>query len=101
MTIHSSIHAWRIPWTEEPGGLQSIGSQKTWTWLKRLSMHMYCNHLGSFLEVLMLEPHRRLFESYFVKRRSGYQCFSKASGVSDFQPVLRNMDLSHLRSTFA
>ena len=25
---HSSIHAWRIPWTEESGGLQSIGSQR-------------------------------------------------------------------------
>ena len=28
MTIHSSILAWRIPWTEEPGGLQSMGSQR-------------------------------------------------------------------------
>ena len=28
MTTHSSILAWRIPWTEEPGGLQSIGSQR-------------------------------------------------------------------------
>ena len=28
MAIHSSIIAWRIPWTEEPGGLQSIGSQR-------------------------------------------------------------------------
>ena len=27
MAIHSSILAWRIPWTEEPGGLQSMGSQ--------------------------------------------------------------------------
>ena len=27
MVTHSSILAWRIPWTEEPGGLQSIGSQ--------------------------------------------------------------------------
>ena len=27
MTTHSSILAWRIPWTEEPGELQSIGSQ--------------------------------------------------------------------------
>ena len=26
MAIHSSILAWKIPWTEEPGGLQSIGS---------------------------------------------------------------------------
>ena len=28
MATHSSIRAWRIPWTEEPGGLQSIGSQR-------------------------------------------------------------------------
>ena len=27
MATHSSILAWRIPWTEEPGGLQSTGSQ--------------------------------------------------------------------------
>ena len=27
MATHSSILAWRIPWTEESGGLQSIGSQ--------------------------------------------------------------------------
>ena len=26
MAVHSSILAWRIPWTEEPGGLQSVGS---------------------------------------------------------------------------
>ena len=32
---HSSILAWRIPWTEEPGRLQSMGSQ-SWT---RLSAH--------------------------------------------------------------
>ena len=28
MATHSSIRAWRIPWTEEPGGLQSMGSQR-------------------------------------------------------------------------
>ena len=28
MATHSSILAWRIPWIEEPGGLQSIGSQR-------------------------------------------------------------------------
>ena len=34
MAIHSSILAWRIPWTEEYGGLQSMGSQRVrhdWT----------------------------------------------------------------------
>ena len=28
MATHSSIHAWKILWTKEPGGLQSIGSQR-------------------------------------------------------------------------
>ena len=37
MAAHSSIPAWRIPWTEEPGGLQSTGSHKSWTPLKQLS----------------------------------------------------------------
>ena len=28
MATHSSVLAWRIPWPEEPGGLQSMGSQR-------------------------------------------------------------------------
>ena len=30
MATHSSTLAWRIPWTEEPDGLQTIGSQRAW-----------------------------------------------------------------------
>ena len=30
MATYSSILAWRIPWTEEPGGLQSMESKKSW-----------------------------------------------------------------------
>ena len=37
MATHSSILAWRIPWTEEPGGLQSMGSEESDT-TERLSM---------------------------------------------------------------
>ena len=33
IATHSSILAWRIPWTEEPGRLQSLGSAKCWKWL--------------------------------------------------------------------
>ena len=35
MAVHSSIHAWRIPWTEEPGGLRSMGHKESDTteWL--------------------------------------------------------------------
>ena len=29
MATHSSVLAWRIPWTEEPGGLQSVGSPES------------------------------------------------------------------------
>ena len=38
MASHSSILAWRIPWTEEPGRLHSMGLQSR-TQLKRLSTH--------------------------------------------------------------
>ena len=38
MATHSSMLAWRIPWTEDPGGLQSVGLQSR-TQLKRLSTH--------------------------------------------------------------
>ena len=31
MATHSSILAWAIPWTEKPGGLQSTGSERSWT----------------------------------------------------------------------
>ena len=41
MATHSSILAWRIPWAEEPGGLQSTGSQSQ-TRLKGLSKHTGC-----------------------------------------------------------
>ena len=29
MATHSRVHSWEIPWTEEPGGLQSMGLQKS------------------------------------------------------------------------
>ena len=40
MAAHSSILAWKIPWTEEPGGLQPIASQNQ-TQLKQLSKQVY------------------------------------------------------------
>ena len=39
MAAHSSVLAWKIPWTEEPDRLLSIGSQSQ-TWWKQLSMSM-------------------------------------------------------------
>ena len=49
MTTSSSLLAWRTPWTEEPGGLQSMGLQSQ-TRLKPLSTHTQrCKGMGSLL----------------------------------------------------
>ena len=40
MATHSSILAWRIPWTEELGGLQSVGHKESDT-TKRLHFHFH------------------------------------------------------------
>ena len=50
MATHSSILAWRIQWAEEPGGLQSMGSQESHTQLSTAQLFvqsMYNNPLNS------------------------------------------------------
>ena len=50
MATHSSILAWRIPWTEEPGGLQSMGSQRVRHDCSDLvHMHKCLIHVNTFL----------------------------------------------------
>ena len=52
METHSSIPAWRIPWTEEPGGLQSMGSQESdTTW--RLNHHHILIHINRYVKIYM------------------------------------------------
>ena len=44
MATHSSIPARRIPWTEKPGGLQSLGSQRVWQdWVTSTYIHTNSN----------------------------------------------------------
>ena len=51
MATHSSILAWRIPWTEEPGGPTVYRVTKSWTWLStarhvaHLKLTQQCNQL--------------------------------------------------------
>ena len=42
MATYSSILAWKIPWREEPGGLQSMGSQRIGHNLVTKQYHHYC-----------------------------------------------------------
>ena len=68
MPTHSSILAWRIPWTEEPGELQSIGSQ-SWT---RLSDQQFpCIYMEAGKMV-------NLFTEQEEKRRRGEQTMDDA-----------------------
>ena len=49
MVTHSSILAWRIPWTEEPGGIQSMGWQRVrhdWVTNTRFYMHLLLHAMG-------------------------------------------------------
>ena len=60
MAIHSCILAWKIPWTEEPGGLQSMGLQK-WDTTERLSMSVHdpVNHKDARQRVGSGKAHHR------------------------------------------
>ena len=54
MATHSSILAWRIPWTEEPGGLQSTGLQRVrHDWATSLSLSYYMQVRKQELELDM------------------------------------------------
>ena len=76
MATHSSILAWRIPWTEEPGGLQSIGSQRcghNWSHLAR-SMHKQLIHAHT--HPLQCHP----FLEYINKTHRENQKFLSSTG---------------------
>ena len=49
VATHSSILAWKIPWTQEPGGLQSMGSQRV-----RHSWAIEHTYVSPYLEILAL-----------------------------------------------
>ena len=50
MATHSSILAWRIPWTEESGGLQSTGSQQLDT-----TERLHFTHLSNLKQIFFLK----------------------------------------------
>ena len=58
MATHSTIIAWEIPWTEEPGGLQSMGSQrvrhnfltKQQFWLHSTEILIHVLHMMSYTQ---------------------------------------------------
>ena len=55
MATQSSIPAWRIPGTEEPGGLLSMGSHKSPTRLKQLSSSSSSQHIYKHITISLLK----------------------------------------------
>ena len=72
MATHSSILAWKISWTEEPGRLQSMGSQRVWNdWVTSLSLTSeYKTHQNSpGLNYLQISYYMGTLASSFLKLR--------------------------------
>ena len=74
MATHSSIFAWEIPWIEEPGRLQFMGSQRVghdWSTTSCLSMHFGCRRESEFRLCMLptkfcdLVSQFRQIQSYF------------------------------------
>jgi len=65
MTTHPSVLAWRIPWTEEPGGLQPMGSQMT----EQLSRH-HATYCAFYLRCLFIV----LYPNWSVNSKKEFYC---------------------------
>ena len=80
MATQSSIFAWRIPWTMEPGGLQSMGSQKVgYTWATKPSTAQGEETLKK-MHSLQKMTSRKLGECYHTKGADG-----SAGGKNEFR----------------
>ena len=73
MATHSSILTWRIPWTEELGGLQSIGLQRVgqdWSDLARMHAHSRTKSLQSLFKaeviVLIIQKHFTIYNGMLL-----------------------------------
>ena len=76
MATHFSIFAWRIPWTEEPGGPWSIGSQRVrhdWSNLARACAHMEIFQTHEIAKELMLLNYDVGEDSWESLGLQGYQ----------------------------
>ena len=64
MATHCSIPAWRIPWTEEPDGLQSMGSQRVEHWATFI--YRFTSFLFAFLLIFLLSSFHFFFFSVLL-----------------------------------
>ena len=90
MATHSSILAWRIPWTEEPGGLLSTGFAKSHT---QLSTHTYKKlALQSLASETQNKTYRNL-SNYFIYSMLYVHCYLQL-----WDPLIFNIKVQTIAS---
>jgi len=108
IATHSSLHAWRIPWTEEPGGLQFMGSQRVghnWSelartriWKQDVAMMFLCppNHHWMFpkIEGILLYKHTSYGQFLVSPVISSVACFFAGPGSNLWPCVAFNCYVS-------
>ena len=67
MATHSSIHTWKIPWTEEPGGLQSLALWRVGHNWARIHIHTYRNRTVKILFRIPITMYINLCTTYIPK----------------------------------
>ena len=84
MATHSSILAWRIPWTEEPGGLQSRGGRKEWIITEHTHTQLHKHRDCGWMTVLFIKPKAYLcfIPNTWQELGTDFEEFSK--GLSNF-----------------
>ena len=95
MTTHSSILAWEIPWTEEPGGLPSLGSQKSWVQLSNSATTADIRSLGFLCFALKVFTCYFLswsFQPFIIKK---FQTDKEVKRILQWRPILLDL-LNHV-----
>ena len=104
MTTHSSILVWEIPWTEEPWGLQSMGSQRVrrdwatkWTgfWLLKLAQYILVFMQALYVVYFLF---LQLLDKWYLLRNAFSSCLSSAFLLSAFLPSFLYVIEESLRS---
>ena len=87
MAPHSSTLAWKIPWTEEPGGLQSMGSLRVSDMTERLHFHFSLSCIGE-------GNGNPLLCSCLENPRDGGAWWAAVSGVAQCRTRLKRLSSS-------
>ena len=94
MATHSSILAWRIPWTEEPGGLQSIGLQRVRHHCSKLA----CKHVShiQIKEIIQQNEYKRMSTLIMISEA----IYCKDCEQSTFKVIDTNFEIIETQSAY-